>query len=680
MAKKVDIKALRKALHLTQKNFGEMLGLTVYQYRCIEVGGSEISEDIYNKIIDIAKTNNIELSEEEIIDTDYTVTEDDYIPESNDYSVDDLEDPTNSDIERLMNKAADAPMKKGERPQTSTKSIKKEEDESEDFVEEDPDIEEESIDEFIFESGQIFENNNSPTSIENFGVYYNSEFTKDDFKNLNAELINMAGTSTEVIRMLIDGYYQYQARRIALQAQIRAILQDVDGGIEIIITSSNKEKKKLHIEKAPTVMQMMYRDALRMEKNFYDILEAYTKSTRIGKYINKFKGIGPSISAGLLAYLHVNEKMRTCMAFWNYAGLNDNVRIWLKSEGSTQFMRRVKEEVQRRCNERKEDFVSLSKPKYVTKIRSLVKNHWEELRNLFIENQNLDSIRNALVNNYGIESELADIIVKDCDIYEMGPLTYFNTIMFLYNSKNPTQEFMTIVATALNRSYNSVYKGSFEAPAKNNKKIKEAIARGEEIKTQSTYNRLEKYLAMPPFNVKLKKLCYLIEDQFVRQPGSYYGELYRQRKAYETEKNERGDYAAEAAKQLSMKKFKKDNAIKTLQSGKLTKLHIDRRARRWACKIFLSHIFDAMYIDKYGETPEKPPVFSLYDHVDWIAPEVPYEELRSYTDTRNFATVSRIYTPNYTYQFGTFDSGNPFLDYREANLEEIANVKKFAED
>lgn len=149
-------------------------------------------------------------------------------------------------------------------------------------------------------------------------------------------------------------------------------------------------------------------------------------------------------------------------------------------------------------------------------------------------------------------------------------------------------------------------------------------------KSDSDRVALTNYLAKPPYNIDLKKICYLIGESFVKvsNRGSLYGQLYRERKILETEKNERGEYADQAAKILRDKNFSKDTATKKLLlEGKLSPAHINSRAKRYAVKVFLTHFFEACYVYTYNE---KPPVIypiAHMDHVDYIEPEVPYDEL-----------------------------------------------------
>lgn len=99
-----------------------------------------------------------------------------------------------------------------------------------------------------------------------------------------------------------------------------------------------------------------------------------------------------------------------------------------------------------------------------------------------------------------------------------------------------------------------------------------------------------------PWNAALKTLCWKAGQSFMKfsnREDCFYGKLYRQRKAEEIERNERGGYADHAAKQLTEKSYKRDTATKqAYQAGRLSAGHIDAIARRWTVKMFLSHTWE----------------------------------------------------------------------------------------
>jgi hypothetical protein len=78
---------------------------------------------------------------------------------------------------------------------------------------------------------------------------------------------------------------------------------------------------------------------------------------------------------------------------------------------------------------------------------------------------------------------------------------------------------------------------------------------------------------------------------------------------------------------LTEKNYSKDtDTYKYLIEGKLSPAHINRRAKRYAVKIFLTHFFEACWIYKHGTKP--PTIYPLahMDHVDYIEPEVEFEK------------------------------------------------------
>lgn len=113
-----------------------------------------------------------------------------------------------------------------------------------------------------------------------------------------------------------------------------------------------------------------------------------------------------------------------------------------------------------------------------------------------------------------------------------------------------------------------------------------------------------------PWNAKLKVLCWKIGQSFVKvsnNDNDVYGHIYKERKEYESAKNEAGEYAGQAENKLATTKIGKDTeAYKWYSQGKLPPGHIQQRAERYATKIFLSHLHEVMYINHYHEKPPKP--------------------------------------------------------------------------
>lgn len=114
-----------------------------------------------------------------------------------------------------------------------------------------------------------------------------------------------------------------------------------------------------------------------------------------------------------------------------------------------------------------------------------------------------------------------------------------------------------------------------------------------------------------PFNAKLKVLCaFKLGESFVKVQNhaeDIYGKVYAKRKQQETEKNEAGAFADQAAAILERRKIGKDTeAYKAYSQGKLPPAQIHARARRYAVKLFLSHFHAEAYRQHFGKEPPLP--------------------------------------------------------------------------
>lgn len=123
-----------------------------------------------------------------------------------------------------------------------------------------------------------------------------------------------------------------------------------------------------------------------------------------------------------------------------------------------------------------------------------------------------------------------------------------------------------------------------------------------------------------PWNASLKTLCWKIGQSFMKMAGNdncFYGKLYLERKQYEIARNERGENI-HLAKELSQKVNKSTEAYKHLSQGKLPPGQIDARARRWAVKIFLSHLHAEWYRRLFNTEPPKPFAIAILGHAHMI--------------------------------------------------------------
>lgn len=153
----------------------------------------------------------------------------------------------------------------------------------------------------------------------------------------------------------------------------------------------------------------------------------------------------------------------------------------------------------------------------------------------------------------------------------------------------------------------------------------------DEKKEKYTRDALEKGLAKIPYNAELKTLLWKLGESFVKvsnKPASLYGTIYKQKKASEIEKNEKLEFADQAAKKLETTKIgKKTLAYQSYSVGKLPDAHIHSRATRFAVKIFISHLFEEMYRVEYNSEPPRIYPHVYLEHNDYIEPEVPFTPL-----------------------------------------------------
>lgn len=141
-----------------------------------------------------------------------------------------------------------------------------------------------------------------------------------------------------------------------------------------------------------------------------------------------------------------------------------------------------------------------------------------------------------------------------------------------------------------------------------------------------TKTNLVKYLSRVPYNKRMRTLMFKIGESFVKvqnNENDFYGKLFAQRKAIEQAKNEAGEYAEQAKAKLEKYKIGKDTeAYKWYSVGKLPPAHIHARARRWAVKMFISHLFDKWYRIHYNQEPPKPFAVSILGHTHEIKPPI----------------------------------------------------------
>lgn len=124
-----------------------------------------------------------------------------------------------------------------------------------------------------------------------------------------------------------------------------------------------------------------------------------------------------------------------------------------------------------------------------------------------------------------------------------------------------------------------------------------------------------------PWNAELKTICWNLGEcfrKFQNREECLYGQFYKERLAYEIEKNENLEYADQAAENIKKLKKKDSSTYLANLEGKLSLGHLMSRSKRYAVKIFLSHLHYAMYVQHYGVEPPMPYAIAQLGHAHLI--------------------------------------------------------------
>jgi len=281
-------------------------------------------------------------------------------------------------------------------------------------------------------------------------------------------------------------------------------------------------------------------------------LQKYAEASVPGQWALSITGIGPVIAAGLLAHIDIT-KAPTVGHIWRFAGLDPAVR-WHGSKD-------VREIVQRARSAENTDWDA-----FVWICRSF------NMRPGLV-------LQNAKLTDGALTVEDALKIAKDLD----GDLSDLAGIEF--------------------EGDNVLFRAFEQRP-----NTGEAFSRGYKD-VRLDWSKITPTLSKRPWNAKLKVLCWKIGDSFVKnknRDSDVYGKIYQARKDQEIERNEAGMFAEQAARSLQERKIKDKDLRATYEAGRLPAGRLDLRARRYAVKLFLSHLQYVMHEDHFGAPPPKP--------------------------------------------------------------------------
>lgn len=136
--------------------------------------------------------------------------------------------------------------------------------------------------------------------------------TIDPIDKLHKDLRDASATLTpQEARYLVDYYYIQQEDRKRAHNQVRALSEDGEPEPHAIVL-------------------WMADQATRFETEIAKALGSYANSVPLGQWSQSIKGIGPVISAGLLAHIDI-AKAPTVGHIWRFAGLDPTLE-WNKGE------------------------------------------------------------------------------------------------------------------------------------------------------------------------------------------------------------------------------------------------------------------------------------------------------------------------------------------------------------
>ena len=132
----------------------------------------------------------------------------------------------------------------------------------------------------------------------------------DGITKLSKDIKNAALTlEVDELRLLVDNYYSIQKQRLRAEDQ----------------------SKKMSKNKEPHDLFLWYAEQnKKLQDEIKKVLHYYTLHHPVGQWLNKQMGIGPVISAGLLAHIDI-EKAPTVGHIYSFAGLVSDIK-WDKGQ------------------------------------------------------------------------------------------------------------------------------------------------------------------------------------------------------------------------------------------------------------------------------------------------------------------------------------------------------------
>src|SRR5258708_3008525 len=188
-----------------------------------------------------------------------------------------------------------------------------------------------------------------------------------------------------------------------------------------------------------------------------------------------------------------------------------------------------------------------------------------------------------------------------------GAAGVVNQVLGSQRNAEVTEEALVEVASLANRKPDNIRNLAFD-------KEKDRITRAS----------LTAALAKRPWNADVKKLLFLLGESFIKvqnNPRDIYGKMYVELKRLESEANLLNYYQEQAENALQIKNYgKHTEPYKWYSDSKLPPAHIHARARRYAVRMFLSHLHQVWYEIEYGRPAPRPYAVEHLGHVHVILP------------------------------------------------------------
>ncbi len=144
-----------------------------------------------------------------------------------------------------------------------------------------------------------------------------SQVLLEPIQKISRDLIKSARTiPLNHVRYLVDYYYQLQEMRKRANSQV--ILADKVGD------------ESSEVTEPVDALAWMFQQTKAMESTIKRALNAWTEGSEVGVWCKSITGIGPVLTAGLMAHIDI-EKASTVGKIWSFAGLNPTVK-WEKGE------------------------------------------------------------------------------------------------------------------------------------------------------------------------------------------------------------------------------------------------------------------------------------------------------------------------------------------------------------